>query len=447
MAATNTPAPRKAEIVSIGSELTSGANLDTNSQWLSRKLAEIGVQTGWHSTIPDDHEVNLNSFRLAASRAGLVIISGGLGPTQDDLTRETMAKLAGVDLLFDEPSWQAIQEMFTRRNRVCPERNRVQALFPKGSEPLPNSNGTAPGIFMIHNGTILVALPGPPREMELMWKNEVEPRLLKADLGKLGLGGGFLARRTIRTFGAGESAVEEKLLDLTKRGAEPEVGITASNAIISLSITARGETPAEAQSHIAPIEATIRERLGELVFGADNDTLQEAVASLLEELKLSVSLAESITCGRAASLLGAVPGISEWLAGSLVVYQAKAKERLLGYPKHLLETEDCVGPETAKFLAKSVRERLGTDIGVAVVGYAGPGDGGPGKPAGLVFAAVDDGTEISSEHTQHWHGSRSEIQHRTALMTLNLLRLRLLAKKSATPKNPLQSSVNSKESR
>ena len=430
MVFTNKSSTRKAEILSIGSEITSGAQLDTNSQWLSRKLAEIGVETGWHSTIPDDAEVNFNSFTLAASRAGLVVISGGLGPTQDDLTREILARLAGVDLDFDEASWAAIQEMFHRRNRVCPDRNRVQAFVPKGAEALPNANGTAPGVFLIHQGTIFVALPGPPREMELMWANEVRPRLINANLGKLGFGGGFLSRRTIRTFGAGESAVEEKLLDLTKRGAEPEVGITASNAIISLSITARGADLAEAQSQIALVEAIIRERLGDLVFGADEETLAEAVAGLLGELKRTVSLVESVTCGKTASLLGAVPGISNWLSGSLVLYQPGAKEQLLGYPKNILIKEECVGPETVRFLAKAVREKLGTDLGVAVVGFAGPGDGGPDMPAGLVFAAVDDGSSVSSEHTQNWNGSRTEIQHRTALMTLNLLRLKLLATKA-----------------
>ncbi len=435
MVFTNKPFPRKAEILSIGSEITSGAQLDTNSQWLSRKLAEIGVATGWHSTIPDDAEANLNSFRLAASRAGLVVISGGLGPTQDDLTRETLASLAGVDLVFDEPSWLAIQEMFHRRNRVCPERNRVQAYFPKGAEAIPNANGTAPGVFLIHQETIFVALPGPPRELEQMWNIEVKPRLLKADLAKLGFGGGFLTRRTIHTFGAGESAVEEKLLDLTRRGAEPEVGITASNAIIHLSITARGSHLAEAQSQIASVEEIIRGRLGDLVFGADEETLAGAVALLLGELKLTVSLVESITCGKTASLLGEVPGISKWLSGSLVLYQPEAKEQLLGYPKDLLVKEGCVGAETVRFLAKAVREKLGTDIGVAVVGFAGPGDEGPDRPAGLVFAAIDDGASVISEHTQNWNGSRTEIQYRTALMTLNLLRLKLLAKKGvkATP--------------
>lgn len=416
---------RRAEILSIGSELTSGANLDTNSQWISRQLGLLGIEVGWHTTIPDDPAVNLEAFRLASQRAGLVVISGGLGPTQDDLTRETMAKLGKVELVFHEPSWAAIQEMFSRRNRVCPDRNRVQAFFPEGADPLPNANGTAPGIWMKVGSTILVALPGPPRELEMMWKLEVLTRLNHLDLVAHGLGGGCIARRSIRTFGAGESAVEEKLLDLTRRGSEPEVGITASNAIISLNISARGKSPQEAQERVKPVEATIRDRLGDLVFGSDEESLEEAVAFLLKEMGLKVAFAESITCGKTAALLGRVPGISEYLVGSLVVYQAKAKKTLLDYPDHLLATEDCVGPQTASFLANSVRKKLGADIGVAVVGYAGPGDGGPGKPAGLVYCAVDSGNHLA-EHSQHWHGSRIEIQERTAMGTLNQLRLELL---------------------
>jgi nicotinamide-nucleotide amidase len=419
------PLIRKAEILSIGTELTSGANLDTNSQWLSRQLGSLGVDVGWHTTIPDDPSINLNAFRLASERAGLVVVSGGLGPTQDDLTREILAKLAGVNLVFDAASWTTIQEMFTKRNRICPERNKVQAYVPAGAEPLPNANGTAPGIWMKIGSAIFVALPGPPRELESMWHLEVVPRLARLDLVAHGLGGGCIARRSIRTFGAGESAVEEKLLDLTKRGAEPEVGITASNAIISLNISARGKTPEEARAQVVPIEATIRERLAELVFGADGETLEGVVAGLLQKLGKTVAFAESITCGMASAFLGRVPGISENLVGSLVVYQAKAKSVLLDYPAELLQRENCVGPETARYLARQVRQRLQADIGVAIVGYAGPGDGGPDKPAGLVYCCVATGLH-ARDHTQHWHGSRTEIQERSAMGALNQLRLVLL---------------------
>jgi nicotinamide-nucleotide amidase len=410
----------KCELISIGSELTSGQNLDTNSQWLSRRLAEVGMPVGWHTTVADDLGANVEAFRIAARRAALVIATGGLGPTQDDLTREALAKAAGVELVFNQESFEQIAAMFRRRNRAMPERNRVQALFPAGAEPVPNYNGTAPGVWMRLGDAHVAAMPGVPSEMYAMFEHQILPKVLA-----LGLGGGVLVQRKINTFGMGESGVEERLLDLTKRGHVPEVGITVHDAVISLRILAQAPTRAEAQALIGPVERTIRERLGELVFGVEDEELHDAVAALLAAKRKTLATAESITCGLVAHSLAHVPGVSAWLRGGIIAYTNEVKTALLGVPKALLDEKTAVSPEVAEAMAVGVRSRMGTDVAVSTTGYAGPTGGGPGAPPGLVYVGLawDGG---SATYQFNWAGARVEVQRRTAKMALNAVRLHLL---------------------
>lgn len=410
----------KCEILSIGSELTSGQNLDTNSQWLSRRLAEMGIAVAWHTTIADDLDANIEAFRIASRRAGLILATGGLGPTQDDLTREVLARAIGVELVEDAEALRHIEEMFRHRQRIMPERNRVQTLFPAGATPIPNERGTAPGIWMRLGECWVAAMPGVPSEMFAMFETQVKPRLMA-----LGLGGGVFVQRKINTFGLGESAIEEKLLDLTRRDHVPEVGITVSDAVVSLRILARASSHAEAQKQIAPVEQIVRERLGTLVFGVEDEELQHAVARLLASNRQSLATAEGVTAGLVSERLGSVLGVSAWFRGGIVAYDNRLKVELLAVPQSLIETHGAVSGEVAESMAVGCRTRLRTDIAVSTVGVAGPNDLSEDRPVGLVYVGLAWAGGVSSIRFS-WTGSRDEVRRRTAKLALNRVRLHLL---------------------
>ncbi|MFO0947555.1 MAG: competence/damage-inducible protein A [Planctomycetota bacterium] len=409
-----------AEILSIGSELTSGANLDTNARWLSVRLCEAGFPVGFHTTIGDDLDVNIDTFKIALRRANIILATGGLGPTADDLTRDALAKVAGAELELHQPSLDFIESLFRSRKREMPPSNRVQAMFPRGAIVIPNPNGTAPGIWMEMGDRIVVCMPGVPREMYAMFNEWVMPRL-KEKFGSTRA----IVRRTFRCFGAGESQIEAKLGDLTSRHRQPEVGITASQATISLHIVATAPTPEEAFAATEPDAKFIREQLGDLVVGEGDAELQSVVAQLLQEKGKTLSTAESCTGGLVGHLLTEIPGISASYMGGVVSYSNTAKMDLLGVPAELLEKHGAVSAEVAEAMAAGCRKRFQTDLAVAITGIAGPDGGTPEKPVGLVFVSLahEDGFKTVRFI---WGKDRSFTKVCSAKTALNLVRLRLI---------------------
>ena len=415
----------KAEIIAIGTELVSGQSLDTNSQWLSRSLGDLGIPVHFHTAVGDDTTENIAAFLVAINRADLVITSGGLGPTQDDLTREVLAAVAGVGLKEDAASLQAIEALFARRNRTMTERNRVQALLPVGCSALLNPIGTAPGMAMRVGPAFVACLPGVPSELKRMFVEQVIPHLRTEKIATE-----IIAHRKINLFGKGESDVEADALDLTIRGRVPEVGITASQATIAFRISARGSTEAEAQAAIEPTAAIIYERFGDLIVGEGIDDVAEATARELARTGLTIATAESCTGGLLAYQITSVPGASQHLVGGLVTYAIESKASHLAISPELIAAEGVVSPAVAAAMAARVRERFGTDLGLAITGHAGPTldpNAQPGQTIGLIYVglALPDGTVTTKKLELGPEQPRIVIQQRAAKMAMNFARLAL----------------------
>jgi nicotinamide-nucleotide amidase len=418
----------KAEIVAIGTEIVNGQALDTNSQWLSRGLAAVGVPVRFHTTLGDDMDENVQALRFALTRADLIVTSGGLGPTQDDLTREALALVAGVPLVEDAGSLEAIASMFARRNWTMPERNRVQALLPRGAEALPNRVGTAPGLWMRIGERVVACLPGVPHEMKIMFDEQVVPRLRE-----LGVASRVIVERKINLFGKGESAIESEALDLTVRGRNPEVGITAHDSTISFRVSATGASRGEAEAAMAPTLAIIRERFAELIVGEGSDDVPEAVYVQLVRTGSKLATAESCTGGLIAQQLTRIPGVSAYFPGGVVTYANEAKVELLRVDPELLATHGAVSAEVASAMAVGVRERLKADIGLSVTGVAGPTGGTAEKPVGLVFLGLATEKGVSTRRLDIGpEQPRAVIQGRSAKHAMNWVRLTLMARPDAS---------------
>ncbi|HEV2236472.1 MAG TPA: competence/damage-inducible protein A [Ktedonobacterales bacterium] len=405
----------RAEILSVGTELLLGQITDTNATYLAQQLAPLGIDLFYVSQNGDNLGRLTETLRRARDRSDLVILTGGLGPTEDDLTREAIAAVLGEQPEVDPTMEAELRAWFAGRGVAMPERNVKQAWVIPSVTVLRNPVGTAPGWWAERDGKIVVAMPGVPHEMRRMWENEVVPRLRPHV-------GAHIFSRTLRVAGLGESTVEERL-DPLLHIANPTVATYAKRDAVDVRLTAKAPTLHEARALVEAQEARARDLLGLHVFGTDGDTPQSVLSAMLIERGWSLATMESCTGGLLANLLTDVPGISAIYRGGLVSYSAAMKADW-GVPADVLEAHGTVSEQTARAMAQAVRQRLGADVGIAVTGVAGP-DAVEGKPVGLVHLAV--ATPRGARHSeQRIRGDRAEVKWRAAIAAVHLARLALL---------------------
>ena len=393
----------KAEILTIGDELLRGEIVDSNKSFLSDRLLSLDVETRFHASVRDVPADMTDAFLRAAGRSDVVLVSGGLGPTRDDLTCEVLAKTFGRELRLDPEALETIRAFFRSVGREMTENNAKQALFPEGAEVLPNPIGTAPGFLLEERGALFFCMPGVPRELYRMCDEQVLPRIARR------AGGGAVVRaRLLRTFGTGESMLDDQLKDIAASG-DVSLGFRTAFPDNYLRPVARAETAAEAEAKLERVCEEIRARLGAIVYGEGEESLAAVVGRLLRESGRSLATAESCTGGLLAQLLTEVPGASAYFLGGVVAYSNAAKQSLLGVPASLLEAHGAVSEPVARAMAEGARARFGSTYAVAATGISGPDGGSPDKPVGLVHLALagPDGT-----HADHFVFPLDRTRHR-----------------------------------
>jgi nicotinamide-nucleotide amidase len=409
----------RAELISVGTELLLGQITDTNAVYLARLLASYGVDLPYKQTVGDNLERLQAALRLALGRADLVITTGGLGPTEDDLTVEAVAAVLGVPLVHDEEVARDIAAFFAQRRRQPPDTVFRQARIPQGARVIPNRRGTAPGLMVPADGRTLFLFPGVPHEMEGLVADGLIPWLAARS------GGVVIRSRVVRIAGLGESVVEERVRDLM-HGTNPTVAPLAKLGEVHLRITAKG-APDAVEAMLAEMEAALRARLGDAVFGLDDETLQEVTARLLIERRTTLAVAESCTAGLVAARLTERPGASAFLKAGYVPYSNEAKVRDLEVPASLLAEHGAVSAPVAAAMADGARRRAGADLGLAVTGIAGPTGGTEAKPVGLVYIGLASTGPPQVEEVRFGSSlAREIVRHLAAQTAVNLLRLALV---------------------
>ena len=407
-----------AELIAIGTELLLGNIANTDAQMISEGLSELGINVFYHTVVGDNPERVRQAVDIARTRADIIITTGGLGPTCDDLTKVALAEAFGKGLFFHEPSAQRIRDRFLQMERPMTENNLQQAMLPEGCTVLENDWGTAPGVAFEADGVHVLMLPGPPRECEMMFRHRVVPYLKK-------LSDGVIASRTVKTFGIGESAVEDQLRDLMNALHNPTLAPYAKPTGTELRITAHARTEEEAFALIAPVEEQVKAILGDYVIGVDVNSVQEVCFNLLREKGLTMGTAESCTGGLIAKLMTDLPGSSQVFNGGIVSYTNGVKAGVLGVSQDLLDEYGAVSAQVAEAMARGAKEVLGCDIAVSATGVAGPDSDDRGNPVGLVYLGLAYGDQCIVQEFHAGRGDRDRVRRMAAGTALDMVRRHL----------------------
>ena len=371
-----------AEIIAVGSELLLGQIVNTNARFLSQQLAGLGIDVYYHTVVGDNPDRLKSAIKIAESRSKIIIFTGGLGPTKDDLTKETIARHIGTELVMNNEALETIEQYFKRTNRVMTENNRKQALILEGSQVLPNDHGMAPGMVLKSGGHIYMLLPGPPKEMEPMFLNYGSKELALLTGAKE-----QIVSRVLRFFGIGEAALETEIMDIIDEQKNPTVAPLAGEGDVTLRLTAKHRDEMKAQAMLDEVEAKIRQRVGQFIYGYENTTLFVELANVLKERKWTITSAESLTGGLFQQEITSISGASSIFKGGIVCYSNEIKRDIVQVKQETLETYGSVSEECARELAENIMKIFGTDIGISFTGVAGP-DELEGKPVGTIFIGI-----------------------------------------------------------
>ncbi len=413
-----------AEIICIGTEILLGDIINTNGAFLSKELASLGIDMYHQSVVGDNAGRLKDSLILALSRSDVVLTTGGLGPTCDDLTKKTIADYFGLGLVLHEPSVKKMEELFKRREWPMTPNNMLQALVPEGSTVFLNDNGLAPGVAVEKDGKTVIMMPGPPSEMQPMFSERISPYLQQKT-------GGVIRSKTLYIFGMGESSVEDTLRDLMVSSTNPTVAPYAKQGEVEVRVSAKAAGEQEAQALIDPVVAQIRQTLGDVVYGVDVGSMQNALVLALKEKGLVAATAESCTGGLVSAAITGIPGASDVFAGGVCTYTNELKMKLLGVSEQTLQEKGAVSPETARQMAEGIRKVTDADIGVGITGIAGPDGGSAEKPVGLVYVAVSSNAHSEVKKLLLSRGHKNERNAIRSLAALNALAMMLTAARKA----------------